>query len=106
MPIRINSQGNSFKINTYQTPYVIANECNVKRGDLLHFNDDGESVTNKISGNDSIDAIALISGNAGDTIPCYVLYVKNTYGDLSNHTHEFLTNFTYGELMRSMKIHE
>lgn len=104
MSIRDNLR-DTFKVKAETEDYIVAEGITVGRGDLLHITtvDNTEYVTNVIGDDDTVDAIARHTADAGESVECYVLVYRTKYKNLNEFPHIILEQFTHEEI-RKKKI--
>lgn len=104
MSIRDNLR-DTFKVKAETETYVVADGITIGRGDLLHITElNGvEYITNVIGDDDTVDAIAIHTADAGESVECYVLVYRTKYRNLNNFPHIVLEQFTHEEI-RKKKI--
>ena len=104
MSIRDNLR-DTLKLKAETEEYVVAEGITVGRGDLLHIVevDGAEYITNVIGDDDTVDAIAIHTADAGESVECYVLVYRTKYRNLNEFPHIVLEQFTHEEI-RKKKI--
>ena len=104
MSIRDNLR-DTLKVKAETEEYTVANGITVGRGDLLHVVEvnGAEYITNVIGDDDTVDAIAIHTADAGESVECYVLVYRTKYRNLNNFPHIVLEQFTHEEI-RKKKI--